>query len=256
MSAKGNYTVGYGKPPENGKFKKNQSGNPAGRPPKPPPTWAQIIEIEWAKPIILITKESKTYLGLILHSLVKETGSGNKRAARIFKRYQEHFRKKLLKAYEDMPAATDMAPPVRHKRYKPGPDAPLSEKEKKYRKWEKEVDMICPEGMSVMDLPLDEAKKLFHLLQKAPERPTSRDPWRRRRAKKLEGTEILDEVLNAPITVTQGRRRSRLPRMAGMIKQLVVTAAKGDLGSAEVLIGLLTDSTVNGDFGIPKRLRK
>jgi hypothetical protein len=37
------YKVGYGKPPESGKFKKGTSGNPSGRPKKPPEIGSAVM---------------------------------------------------------------------------------------------------------------------------------------------------------------------------------------------------------------------
>jgi hypothetical protein len=40
---KEDYEVGYGKPPESGKFKKGTSGNPSGRPKKPPEIGSAVM---------------------------------------------------------------------------------------------------------------------------------------------------------------------------------------------------------------------
>ncbi len=42
---KGDYDVGYGKPPRSGQFKPGQSGNPRGRPKKTPALTEQIAEV-------------------------------------------------------------------------------------------------------------------------------------------------------------------------------------------------------------------
>jgi len=41
------YDVGYGKPPESGKFKKGQSGNPSGK--KKPPKFEDLLKLGLAK---------------------------------------------------------------------------------------------------------------------------------------------------------------------------------------------------------------
>ncbi len=46
MTERSRYNVGYGKPPEHGKFRRGKSGNPLGRPKKQPPQGLDALLIE------------------------------------------------------------------------------------------------------------------------------------------------------------------------------------------------------------------
>lgn len=246
---------GYGRPPKRTQWKKGQSGNRAGRPPKPPPTWAQIIEKEWMIVLELANGQKTTALELMLLHVNNGLRLGDRCALRCRSKFETMFRRKLQLAYKKDPGGRQR-PGGRHKVYRPAPDEPLSEKEKKYRAWQEEIEVILPKNMPLSLLPKAEAAKLFALLKRAPEYPMSRDAWCKPRSKKLADTEIFEQVLNAPVVLQQAGRSIRVPRMDGTIKQLVADGAKGILKSVEILLDLHRKSTKDGDFGIPKKVQK
>lgn len=248
---------GYGRPPKRTQWKKGRSGNPAGRPAKPPPTWAQVIEREWMLGLVLANGQKKTALELMLLHVTNGLRVGDRCALRCRTKFEAMFRRKIQLAYKgDYLKYGKQRAGGRHKVYRPAPNEPLSEKEKKYRAWLTEVEQILPKDMPLALLPHAEAVKLFALLKRAPDYPMSRDPWCKPRSKKLADTEIFEQVLNAPVVFQQPGRSIRVPRMDGTIKQLVADGAKGTLKSVEMLLDLHRKSTRDGDFGIPKKVQK
>jgi hypothetical protein len=81
----GDYRIGYGKPPVETRFKKGQSGNPRGRPPRPRNiealTEAQLDQVVAIDEAGKRRHVSKRELGIIV--LVKKALAGNPRAIRI-----------------------------------------------------------------------------------------------------------------------------------------------------------------------------
>lgn len=111
------YEVGYGKPPENGKFKKGVSGNPAGRPKKEPDLESQLLK-EFGKKVSINEngkRKSITKLEAMMKQLANKTISGNIMATKLalpliqiaLVKAAERFRKSPSNPYLNMDDLTD-----------------------------------------------------------------------------------------------------------------------------------------------------
>lgn len=100
MTDEHDYEIGYGKPPKEFLWKKNQSGNRRGRPRKKEQSIADLIENTFAKKITITEKGRRrrsTVFELILHMLWKKaTIDHNKKALRVLHQY-EAFSSRLPK---------------------------------------------------------------------------------------------------------------------------------------------------------------
>jgi hypothetical protein len=82
---KPDYPIGYGKPPESGKFKPGQSGNPQGKRKGQPSLLeltlaeaARIVKVKHGDKIVHLTKKQ-----VIIRRLLDQAAKGDLRAARI-----------------------------------------------------------------------------------------------------------------------------------------------------------------------------
>ncbi len=79
---KGNYEVGFAKPPAHSRFKPGQSGNPNGRP-KEQPSLASALEKELQKPVVIIEhgrRKRLTKLDATARQLANKAAAGDLRA--------------------------------------------------------------------------------------------------------------------------------------------------------------------------------
>jgi hypothetical protein len=93
------YKVGYAKPPRSGQFRKGQSGNPRGRPPKPPETFSSVIRVAFDRKIEVNEgcKIRYLHIGTVLGKiLIAEAKTGDTQAtAMIMKWRKANFSNKL-----------------------------------------------------------------------------------------------------------------------------------------------------------------
>lgn len=93
------YKVGYAKPPRSGQFRKGQSGNPRGRPPKPPETFSSVIRVAFdtRREIKEGGKIHRLHIGTIIGKMVvAKAKTGDVQATgMITKLSKANFSKKL-----------------------------------------------------------------------------------------------------------------------------------------------------------------
>jgi len=101
MTDRSRYDVGYGKPPEHGKFRRGQSGNPFGRRKKQPPQSLDALLIEELQSTITVrtngTSKKLSKYEVIAKRLIAKAMDGDLRAFKL-----------LL----NMPSVRTIAPPV------------------------------------------------------------------------------------------------------------------------------------------------
>ena len=79
------YEVGYGKPPKSGQFKPGQSGNPRGRPMKPP-TMAEVLDRQLSREVMVSTPngpQKMPVLEVLVAGQVKKAAAGDTRAMKV-----------------------------------------------------------------------------------------------------------------------------------------------------------------------------
>ena len=89
--SEGDYEIGYGKPPKANQYKKLQSGNPVGRRRKPLPTVAGIVEEVLLQPLHVTiggVQRWSTGFELIAMGLLVKISDGNRKAHRVFRKYE------------------------------------------------------------------------------------------------------------------------------------------------------------------------
>jgi hypothetical protein len=82
---KGNYRVGYGKPPEHTRFKPGESGNPRGRP-KGRPSFASAIEQALSESVVVVEhgrRKRLTKLAATARQLANKGAAGDFGAVRL-----------------------------------------------------------------------------------------------------------------------------------------------------------------------------
>lgn len=101
MTDRSHYNIGYGKPPEHGKFQRGKSGNPLGRRKKQPPQGLDALLVEELLSPITVRTNGKSKklskLEVAVKRLVAKAMEGDPRA---------------LKFLLDMPFVRTIAPPV------------------------------------------------------------------------------------------------------------------------------------------------
>jgi Family of unknown function (DUF5681) len=90
--ADGDYRVGYGRPPQETRWKKGKSGNPRHRRPKPTQSTVQVIDrLLFNQVPVVMNGESKkvTALEAIVVQLQQKAIAGNAQAHRVLLKYQD-----------------------------------------------------------------------------------------------------------------------------------------------------------------------
>jgi len=93
------HKVGYAKPPRSGQFRKGQSGNPRGRPPKPPETFSSVIRVAFVRKIKVDEAGTIRHLpiGTVLEKkLIAKAKTGDKQATAMLTKWSKaNLSKKL-----------------------------------------------------------------------------------------------------------------------------------------------------------------
>ncbi len=82
---KGDYAVGYGRPPADTRFRKGQSGNPRGRP-KGIKSLAQLLTEKFARRVTVQENGRPRQMGMLevlIQKLINDAARGNHRAMRM-----------------------------------------------------------------------------------------------------------------------------------------------------------------------------
>lgn len=93
MDDRDDYEVGYGKPPRHTRFRKGQSGNPAGRKrPREAPgqIWQRLLQ-ETVTVSESGHKRVMTKLELVLSQLINKAASGNEKNFKLFMEMMSRF---------------------------------------------------------------------------------------------------------------------------------------------------------------------
>lgn len=87
MTDRSHYNIGYGKPPEHGKFRRGKSGNPLGRPKKQPPQGLDALLIEELLSTVTVHTNGKSKklrkMKVIVKRFVAKAMEGDLRALRF-----------------------------------------------------------------------------------------------------------------------------------------------------------------------------
>jgi hypothetical protein len=262
------YEVGYRRPPKAHQFVKGRSGNSLGSRRRPTSTLASSIEEIWMRTVSVPVSDeyrSLSVFELILLQLTRKWSAGTKKAFKIYLkyhafaatkpavRYQEplsaEYYELLLGGYEnDTDVAKQLAdlPKMRNRK----PARLLTDEERARQQREHRLQRIragleeptIEKGMSAR-----EAGEMYDLFLKMPPRPRVPLNGKRRRKKKMEASEIFEQVAYGTVKVTGGSNAS-VSRVVAAVKTLAANAAKGDLNSADLLIDIHTHSLKHGDF--------
>ena len=87
--ASSEYQVGRGRPPRSTRFKPGQSGNPSGRPKKPPSFRGELMA-ELGEPVSSTDKEPISKQRALIRTLVALALAGNLRAMSVLVSYLQH----------------------------------------------------------------------------------------------------------------------------------------------------------------------
>lgn len=246
------YEVGFGRPPKAHQFSKGQSGNPAGRKPKPPAGLARTIDKLLMEPIPVTDKgESRKAcaLELIVMQLLNKFSDGKANAYRALCRYQIYARAR------PRPKSVYRADPAVYERYLAGEDVDLNPKRRRksaHSKKKLTVDERIARmrmGLEAIDMP-DEAnaEQVAEIYQMLLREPRTRSPIRSpRRRRELSAEEILDLALYSKL---RGKFGDRAPptRIEGVIRRLIMKAVVGDISSAVLILDLHAYAEKQGDL--------
>jgi hypothetical protein len=105
----GDYEVGYGKPPKDGKFQKGVSGNPSGRPKKPSDFVSELMRELNSKVIINENgqrKAIKKFL-VMMRQLANKAASGDLKATRMVLDYGLQAQERAAEQQQSSPNKPD-----------------------------------------------------------------------------------------------------------------------------------------------------
>jgi Family of unknown function (DUF5681) len=258
------YEIGYGKPPKAYDFQKGQSGNPRGRPRKPPATVAAMIEKSLMEPVPVAIDDSQrepTGFELILLQLMKNIANGVRKAHTVMEKYEAYAKTRPGRASRRKGKATSEAASI-YERLRsdncaatvgqPNVKRPETPEERKRRQLAAKVERMMA-GLEPIQIEPDmtpiEASKLYNYCLEHPQPPTRKRI--RPRKGRLAASEIFDHAINSPVTTEAGGKKIKASRMERAIRVLLAKAIRGDIDSAHMLIIMHAKSEKNGDF-VPK----
>ena len=76
----------------------------------------------------------------------------------------------------------------------------------------------------------------------------SPNPRGRGAKKDFPGGKIFEEVVYAAVPITQGRKRTKMPRREALLRQCVARVVKGDIDAADLLMTIYWHSKKFGDY--------
>jgi hypothetical protein len=97
MSEETSYEVGYRRPPKHSQFKKGQSGNPRNRQAKKSPSFADFIDMAFARQVTIREEgkpKNKTLIEVITRKLVDSAAQGNAEALDLLMLLNDYSKKR------------------------------------------------------------------------------------------------------------------------------------------------------------------